>query len=94
MKDSDFNAIIKEQVDFSLALLSKKGDEYSENAKQGEDRLSHFKKHAGLLNTTQEAAIFSMLCKHIVSLADMVEHNGDYPMEQWLKKLVIQLITF
>lgn len=87
MKYEDFNTIINDQVQFSLNLLTKKGEEYAEDAVQGTDRLSHFKKHANLLNSTQEAAIFSMLCKHIVSLADMVAHDNMYPVEQWTEKI-------
>lgn len=89
MKVARFNEIIDEQLEFNKTLLIKKEKEYSENTSNGKDadRLAHFKRTAALLNRDEKEAVFSMLSKHIVSLADMIINNGEYSLELWTEKI-------
>lgn len=89
MTYKEFNKSIEHQLDFSKALMGKKGEEYAENAEKmlTNDRLSHFKKAAALQGISQKQAIFGMLSKHIVSLSDMVASNNKYPVERWEEKI-------
>lgn len=78
-----FNESVKLQVKHCLDLLCTKGDEYA----PGADRLSAFKKAAGLLGQTQAQAAFGMLVKHLVSVADMIQTGAHYSPERWDEKI-------
>lgn len=84
MKNTDFMAAVKHQVEHCLNLLAGKGKEYAgENA----DRLVAFKKAAALQGVSEAQAAFGMLAKHLVSVADMVEHPEAYTREKWDERL-------
>lgn len=51
-----------------------------------DDRLRHFKKAAVLMNCTPRAALFGMLSKHLVSVADMCMSDDTYSDERWTEK--------
>lgn len=63
----------------------------------GPDRLSNFKTAAALQGTTQEAALFGMWAKHIVSVADMVqkmERGGPVPSEAFVAEKITDMINY
>ena len=68
MLDNDFQVIIRNSFYRSTHVLGNKAKEYA----PGEDRLSNFKKAANLQGLAPEQALFGMLAKHLVSLAEMV----------------------
>ena len=80
-----FNEVVETQFDKCKGLLFVKGGEYALNS----DRLEYFKKAAALQNTTPNGALFGMLAKHIVSLAEMCE----YPIERFTKERWSEKIT-
>lgn len=89
MNLTTFNKIVTDQLTRSELLLTGKGEEYAEGAKNnfGIDRLAHFKKAAALQDETPAQAAFGMLAKHLVSVADMVGAKKRYPLEQWDEKI-------
>ena len=68
-------------------LLNAKSAEYARNG----DKLSNFKKAAGMDGTTPEHALWGMNRKHIISITDMVndlQYEGKMaPMDKWREKL-------
>ena len=87
MRHDDFNKIVKEQLQECEALLSVKCAEYASAPLERIDRLAHFKKAAALRGTSSKDALFGMLAKHIVSLADMCADRNRYPHEMWIEKI-------
>ena len=89
MDQLTFERIITDQLSRSETLLTSKGREYAEGADvmQTIDRLAHFKKAAVLQDKTPAQAAFGMLAKHLVSVADMVNSAGSYPLEKWNEKI-------
>jgi len=86
MKTADFDRLIAEIHAREKKVLCAKSKEY---AREG-DRLSNFKKAAGLSSCTPERACFGMAAKHLVSVADLVndlERGEDTPFPLWLEKL-------
>ena len=86
MKDADFQVLIRNSFYRSTFILGRKAKEY---APDGEDQLSNFKKAAALQGIRPEQALFGMLTKHLVSLAEMAGDPGDtpFPRETWEEKL-------
>ena len=85
MNTNDFNAIIREQIDRCENTLCKKAEEYAT-----EDRLHNFKAAAGLQSCLPTTALAGMMCKHTVSVYDMindVESGKDFPLELWDEKI-------
>ncbi len=85
MNTNDFNAIIREQIDRCENTLCKKAEEYAT-----EDRLHNFKVAAGLQDCLPTTALAGMMCKHTVSVYDMindVESGKDFPLELWDEKI-------
>jgi len=79
----EYNRILKETVDSCLNLLTKKKEEYSPNG-----IFHNFEVAAKLQNTTPEAALGGMLCKHTVSLYDMIKGGiKSYTPEMWNEKI-------
>ena len=78
MLDNDFHVIIRNSFYRSTFVLGNKGKEYA----PGEDRLSNFKKAAHFQGLSPEQALFGMLAKHLVSLAEMVGAlpNASHPL--------------
>lgn len=84
MNTKTFNAIIKDQVNRSLDLLTVKAKEYTI---VNEDRLTNFKTAAALQHKTTEQALSGMMAKHIVSIYDMINSGQEYPIEVWDEKI-------
>lgn len=83
MRIDEFNKAVKEQLLTCENLLLNKGHEYAPDAIETNevDRLAHFKKAAAITGTTQKAALFGMLAKHIVSVSDMCTDGKKYTVE-------------
>lgn len=86
MKDADFQVLIRNSFYRSTFILGQKAKEY---APDGEDRLSNFKKAAALQGIRPDQALFGMLTKHLVSLAEMVGVPDGiwFPRVMWHEKL-------
>ena len=74
MLQEEFNSIVTKQMKKCWETLFNKGNEYSVQ----DDRLSHFKKAAAVMESTPKAALFGMLSKHLISLSDMYLDKGKY----------------
>ena len=82
MEDNTLNVIVHNGFYRALTVLSKKAPEYTDK----HDRLSNFKKAGVLQGITAEQALFGMLAKHLVSLAEMVA-KGESSQSMWEEKL-------
>lgn len=89
MKQSEFNGIVLDMLTRAEETLTRKGQEYAENASTENqvDRLEHFKKAAALQGVTTAQAAFGMLAKHLVSVADMTASRKAYDLATWDEKL-------
>ena len=83
MLQEEFNNIVTNQMKKCWETLFNKGNEYSVQ----DDRLSHFKKAAAVMDSTPKAALFGMLAKHLVSVSDMCLSNGKCHKEIWSEKI-------
>lgn len=83
MRVDQFQKIADEQLAHCAKLLRSKGEEYSKET----DRLSTFKKAGVLQNETPKQALFGMLAKHLVSVADMCESTQVEPYDRWIEKI-------
>lgn len=82
-QDTDqFYKIIADFMDELMNTLHSKNAEYT----SGNDRLSNFRRAAGLLNGTMEQACFGMMTKHIVSVADLAQRD-ETDINMWKEKL-------
>lgn len=80
-----FNSIIHNQISRCEETLCKKAEEYAT-----EDRLHNFKQAAALQNCRPTTALAGMMCKHTVSVYDMLnglEKGKTYPTELWDEKI-------
>ena len=87
MNENIFQIVIRNAFYRSTHLLARKVKEYS----PGEDRLSNFKEAATLQGVSPEQALYGMLAKHLVSLAEMcksvTEQEQAWPQSVWDEKL-------
>jgi hypothetical protein len=87
MNDNALQITIRNAFYRCTRLMHSKGKEYS----PGEDRLSNFKDAGAMQRVSPEQALFGMLTKHLVSLADMCKAvtAGGEPatQEMWIEKL-------
>lgn len=85
MNQDRFAVIVINAQDRSRRVLVNKAKEYA----PGKDRLSNFKKAAALQGISSEQALFGMLTKHLVSLAEMAcdPNNTPSPRAMWEEKL-------
>lgn len=83
MLQEEFNNIVTKQMKKCWETLFNKGNEYSVQ----DDRLSHFKKAAAVMESTPKAALFGMLSKHLISLSDMCMDKRKHPKEVWSEKI-------
>lgn len=80
-----FNAIIHEQINRCEDTLCDKAEEYATA-----DRLHNFKQAAALQGIEPTTALAGMMCKHTVSIYDMIgglEIGKKYPIEMWNEKI-------
>ena len=64
-------------------VLRSKAQEYASD----HDRLHNFHKAAGLTGGTPKQACWGFNVKHLVSIADMVESDEEFPLKVWDEKL-------
>lgn len=83
MNNSEFMAIVTEQLDYCKALLNVKGDEYDAATA---DRFHSFKTAAELQQIAPKQALAGMMCKHTVSIYDMC-NGGEYSDDLWREKI-------
>lgn len=85
MTAEKFNEIINERLITSTQLLCAKSEEYAT-----EDKLHNFKVAARLQGCTPITALAGMMCKHTVSVYDLIrdhEEGKDIPKEVWDEKI-------
>jgi hypothetical protein len=82
MESKQFNNIIASTLHDCVDTLCNKAKEYAT-----EDRLHNFKVAAGLQDCTHIQALGGMMCKHTVSVFDMINTGKDYPLEMWNEKI-------
>jgi hypothetical protein len=82
MTPSELNDVIEAQFERCRRVLKTKADEYAPV-----DRLANFKKAAALRNISPRQALAGMLAKHTVSVYDMADDGGFFPMEMWDEKI-------
>ena len=82
MTDEFFNAIVKEKAHKYNNILFAKCEEYATA-----DILHSFKMMANYLQCTPQQALMGCLAKHLVSLSDMVQDQGEYTDDIWDEKI-------
>jgi len=92
MNNEKFSNAVTAQMKRSRDVLIDKGKEYGNNA----DRLAHFRKAAALQDTTEQDALYGMLSKHLVSVAEMCGTGDvqDYPKSLWDEKITDSINYF
>jgi hypothetical protein len=78
-----FNRIVADENEASEMMLITKAIEYADP----EDRLSNFKKAAGIRGTNPVDALVGMLVKHFVSVSDMAKYPAAQSLDKWDEKL-------
>src|SRR5574343_971992 len=73
MTNKEFDAYLEERLQMIRNTLSRKAKEYA----NGKDRMHNFNVAAALQGCTPERALFGMMAKHLVSVADMVMELDD-----------------
>ena len=84
MNNAEFSKILERQLDRCRNVLVFKSKEYD---LETDDRFHSFKVAAELQGLTPKQALCGMMCKHVVSVFDMVESNEDYSLEKWDEKI-------
>ena len=85
MNTNRFNEVIEDRLNLCVSVLCKKADEYATD-----DRLHNFKVAAKLQNCTPEKALAGMMCKHTVSVYDLIndlENGKCATREMWEEKI-------
>lgn len=86
MNSTKFNEVTAERVKKCLDVLCQKSAEYSTE----EDKLHNFKVAGDLQGCTQVKALGGMMCKHTVSVYDLIndyEAGKDIPISLWDEKI-------
>ena len=83
MTNDQFNQVLEARLIKIREVLGAKAAEYA----VGNDRLSNFRRAAGMRNSSMAEACWWFLTKHLVSIQDMVESGRDFPQGQWSEKL-------
>lgn len=81
-----FENVFEARIDLCRRVLIGKNQEYA----RGGDKLSNFKKAAGLLGQTPEGALLGMMAKHQVSIADLIQDldkGTHHSMSMWEEKI-------
>ncbi len=81
MTKEEFEGMVKSLNAKLSALRNKKGEEYA----PGSDRLQSFKTASEMNHETVPSAIWGMMSKHLVSIADMI--RMEYRDEKWIYNL-------
>ncbi len=83
MTSKEFQEVLDDTLAQVIDILGSKAMEYATT-----DRLHNFKKAAHLEGTTPEKALTGMMAKHTVSIYDMVDGGGNFPLDKWDEKIV------
>lgn len=86
MTAEQFNESVLKRIDVCLKTLCTKAEEYAGPI----DRLHNFKTAAKLQNCTPITALGGMMCKHTVSVYDLIrdhEQEKTIPLELWYEKI-------
>lgn len=83
MRVKEFNELFEQRVDKCRNVLVFKAAEYADER----ERLHNFKAAGSLNHQGPEKALWGMATKHIISLADMIAKDEDYPQEMWDEKI-------
>ena len=86
MNSKRYNKIINDRLVKCTQVLCAKSDEYAT-----EDKLHNFKVAANLQGCTPITALAGMMCKHTVSVYDLIKDNEEgkkIPKELWEEKIV------
>ena len=82
---SKFNEVTEKRIKMCLDMLGIKSEEYATD-----DRLHNFKVAGKLQNCTPIKALGGMMCKHTVSVYDLIndfEAGKEIPIELWNEKI-------
>lgn len=85
MNSKRYNKIINDRLVKCTQLLCAKSDEYATD-----DKLHNFKVAATLQGCTPITALAGMMCKHTVSVYDLIRDNEEgkkIPKELWEEKI-------
>lgn len=84
MNNDEFEQIFEDQVRVCRAILVEKAAEYADD----NDRMHNFNVAAEIQGTTREEALAGMMCKHTVSIYDMIaEGAAQFSMAKWDEKI-------
>lgn len=84
MNKQTFNELVEEYLERCKSVLQAKDAEYSSET----DRLHNFVMAGKYKSESPREALFGMLVKHWVSIADMCQSGKHYPEALWDEKLV------
>lgn len=87
MKQEIFEKIVEEQIKKIKETLLEKQKQYATV-----DRLHNFRTAAILQDSTMEQALGGMLCKHTISIYDMINSGDQYPIALWDEKITDHLV--
>lgn len=86
MNNELFEKVTEERIKKCVDVLCTKSDEYSTD----NDKLHNFKVAGDLQGCTQVKALGGMMCKHTVSVYDLIndyEAGNDIPIALWDEKI-------
>lgn len=86
MTSKKFENCFEDRVQLCREVLCAKNKEYA----RGGDKLSNFKKAAALQSCEPSSALYGMLAKHLVSIADLIndrEKGKEIPTVLWEEKI-------
>ena len=89
MKTTDFNVIVKEQLQKIEDLLVLKGVEYNLDEN---DRFSDFKQAAAFTGQTPEQVLYGYMLKHIMSITSMIQTAEEFSKARWVEKITDNMV--
>ena len=92
MTPEEFDKIVQERTEKTVATLIEKGKEYRRN----NDPMHNFNVAAKLGNTTREKALWGFALKHYVSFMDMLDdiEKGVLPKTELVDEKIGDLINY
>ena len=87
MKSEQFECIIEGQLAAIRDMIVVKAREYAT-----EDRLHNFRVASVIQDCTMEQALGAFLCKHTVSIYDMINSGEEYSMDKWNEKITDHIV--
>lgn len=83
MTSNEFNKVVKEQLEICENTLCRKAAEYDRDS---DDRFHSFKVAGELQGESAMKALGGMMCKHTVSVFDLIKDN-DPNVDLWTEKI-------